>query len=235
MFEGLRYFDLGNRGVIVNARCDSLSTTEITVNELAAAFPWGSLTSAVTLEAVSSNAADAAAGTGARTIRVEGLDSNYREQAETVTLNGTSAVALANSYLRINAVRVSSVGSGGSNVGTITIRLTGAGTNIVQIAAGYNQLHHGVYTVPAGKTGLIVASRHTRSLTTASTFAIYKRLFGEAFCLAYYSSINGAVTPSDRQHLPPIVLPEKTDIDLRGSNASSGIMTADVGILLKGN
>ena len=52
-------------------------------------------TSAGALSVVSSSTADdsAAVGTGAWTIRVEGLDSNYEEIAETIILDGQVAVA----------------------------------------------------------------------------------------------------------------------------------------------
>ena len=54
-------------------------------------YVW--LTAAVTLEAISSDANDTADGTGARTIHVLGLDGNWDEITEDITMNGTSATA----------------------------------------------------------------------------------------------------------------------------------------------
>lgn len=54
-------------------------------------IPW--LSSATSLEIVSDSAADAAAGTGARTVSIDGLNANYSRVSQTVTLNGTTALA----------------------------------------------------------------------------------------------------------------------------------------------
>ena len=55
---------------------------------------------AAALNVVSTNANDTAAGTGARTVRVTGLDANWNEISEIVTLNGLTPVQTVNSYLR---------------------------------------------------------------------------------------------------------------------------------------
>ena len=62
------------------------------------------LSSAGTLEVVSSSANDdgAPAGTGAQSIIIYGVDANYEEQIEVVTLNGTTAVTTTNSWLGVN-------------------------------------------------------------------------------------------------------------------------------------
>jgi hypothetical protein len=52
------------------------------------------LSSASTLYISSSSTADTGAGTGARTVTVSGLDNNYDQKVETVTLNGQSGVEL---------------------------------------------------------------------------------------------------------------------------------------------
>lgn len=56
-------------------------------------------TTATALEILSSDANDTAAGTGARTVTVEGLDGSGNPLTETVSMNGTAAVALSNSFL----------------------------------------------------------------------------------------------------------------------------------------
>lgn len=71
---------------------------------------------------------DTAAGTGARTVFISGLDSNYDVISETVTLNGTSAVQTVRSYLRVNSFLIMSAGSGKTNAGSITLRVTGGGS-----------------------------------------------------------------------------------------------------------
>lgn len=109
------------------------------------AFP----TAAAATTIVSTSTSDAAAGTGARTVFVEGLDGNYLTASEIVTMNGTNAVTLSTQYLRINRVRVITHGSdsGKSNVGVITV-LHGA-TVLAHIIADHGQTLQAVYTVAA--------------------------------------------------------------------------------------
>jgi len=78
-------------------------------------------TAAETLELLSSDASDTLLGTGARTVVIRGLDSGFVEQCEIVSLNGTTPVTLTKTYLRTRILIVATVGSIGSNVGTITL------------------------------------------------------------------------------------------------------------------
>lgn len=120
-------------------------------------------TSAAALEVVSSDANDTSAGTGARTVKVTGLDANWTEISETVSMNGTTAVALTNNFIRAYTLEVVSSGTYGnataaSHVGTITLQGSGAGAIWLQIypsnfPRGLSQC--GVHTIPAGKTGLV--------------------------------------------------------------------------------
>ena len=117
------------------------------------AYPFQ--TTAQALEIISSSANDTAAGTGARTVMVQGLDANFNPIQETVTLNGTSAVALVNSYLRVNNVQVATAGSGNTNAGTLTLRLAGAGASQAVMTAGIGYAKQAIYTVPAGFTLIV--------------------------------------------------------------------------------
>jgi hypothetical protein len=109
-------------------------------------------TTATLMEVVSSSANDTAAGTGAQTVLVQGLDANYNEVQETVIMNGTTAVAMVNTYIAINTCFVTATGSGFTNAGDISIRDTGGGTVRQIIQAGYSFARSSVYTVPAGYT-----------------------------------------------------------------------------------
>ena len=59
-----------------------------------------------TLTISSSSTTDDAAASGARTVTIYGLDSDYNEQSEIVSLNGNSGVSSANKYKRINRIIV---------------------------------------------------------------------------------------------------------------------------------
>ena len=113
-------------------------------------------TAAAVVELVSSSASDAAAGTGARTIEVHGLDADYNEVSETFTMNGATPVVGTTLFFRINHVHVRTAGTGKTNAGYITIQDAGAGTTRSYIGVGRGRSEVGVFTVPAGHTMLAV-------------------------------------------------------------------------------
>jgi len=113
-------------------------------------------TTAVACEIISSSAADAAAGTGARTVYVEGLNASFALISETAILNGTNAVALTNSYYRILDVRVLTAGSGTLNAGRIDVRKV-SGSNVMgSVQASYSRMDSLSYTCPAGRRAFVV-------------------------------------------------------------------------------
>jgi hypothetical protein len=108
---------------------------------------------------VSSSANDAAAGTGARIVLITWMNAaGTTVGTETATLNGTTAVNLATTTkCFIEKIEVLTVGSGGSNAGTITL-WTGAGatgTAVGSIAVGDNRTFWAHHYVVTGKTANI--------------------------------------------------------------------------------
>lgn len=108
----------------------------------------------------SSDANDAAAGTGARTCLLEGLSSTGAEQSETITLNGQTKVASANTYTAVHKLTVKTVGSGYENAGILSVGLNAdtftAGvptTLILCMEATWNVSRTAFYRIPAGKVG----------------------------------------------------------------------------------
>lgn len=145
-----------------------------------AGFP---LTTLETVSVLSSSALDTAAGTGARTVRIYGLDGAYALQTEDVILNGVTPVATVNTYRRVYRVEVLTAGTGTFNAGTITIRHTTTVANVFSIIPiGIGRSEAAVYTVPAGKTGYITVYRAGCSDSTANKIeiALKVRPFGGA-------------------------------------------------------
>jgi hypothetical protein len=103
------------------------------------------------LEIISSSASDTSAGTGAKTVYIEGIKLNGALQTETVSMNGTAAVALANTYARINLVRAATVGSTETNAGNIDVRTVSGSTVWARMATNRGVEGMVSYTVPSGK------------------------------------------------------------------------------------
>lgn len=107
------------------------------------AFP----TAATTASVVSTSANDTSAGTGARIVFLEGLDVNWNQVSESITLNGLTPVVGTQSFFRINNARVISSGSGQCNAGDITVTVNSK--VLRQITAGESLDHSAIYSVPA--------------------------------------------------------------------------------------
>ena len=119
---------------------------------------------ATSLEVVSDNAADASGGAGALKVTIVGLDENWEEVSQEITLNGLTPVALTTDLVRMYRWFVSesgtySNGAAGSHVGSLTVQESGGGTPwdtipVSPFPAGQSQI--GSFTIPKGKTGYLI-------------------------------------------------------------------------------
>ena len=123
------------------------------------------------------NAADTAAGAGAREVTVQGIDSNGDETSEAIATAGASASGNTTaSFWRIHRAWVSSVGTyGAGNTAAVTIENSGGGTDLIQIAASEGQTQFGAYTIPTGKTGYLLSLHLTVDAAKAADFRVFTR------------------------------------------------------------
>jgi len=190
------------------------------------------LSAASVLKVSSSSANDTSAGTGARTVELFGLDGDYNEINEVVTLNGQTAVNTTQSYLRINRMIVRSAGSGGYNAGII---YAGTGTVTTGVPAniyatingdGTNQTLMALWTVPAGYTGYLMqydVSNGTTSATPAvCKLTLVARPFGEVFQSKDVKSLTTGMH-IENSLVVPVKFTEKTDIEVRAVSSSASV------------
>ena len=173
-------------------------------------------TSAGALSIVSSSTADdeAAVGTGAWTITVEGLDSNYEEISETISLDGQVAVAsVGTDWFRVNRAYNVTAGTGQVNAGNITISIGGDAQAYIQASEGQTQQTQ--YTVPANKTVVVTGFTLGIGRMAGSSDAHIKsliKLYGSDTAWRAISEIwlyNGETYKSDAA---VTLLPEKTEV-----------------------
>lgn len=126
----------------------------------------------------SSNAADTAAGTGARTVLITYYTSTGTGPfTETLTLNGTTGVnTVATDICYIDDMTVLTAGSGGVPAGNITLQSTTAGGGVVikQIIAGDLQAYDAVRYIATGKTLYITGLSAGHNGTTVGSGARYR-------------------------------------------------------------
>ena len=213
----------------------AIGPTEETIWTNGGNIPWP--TAAFTATIISSDAADTSAGTGARVVTVQGLDSDYNFQTVSVTLNGTTAVTIsgANPWLRINRAFVTSSGTGGGAAGIITIQNASTAVVYADLSEG-NQTQMAVYTVPAGHTLYLDQITFTAAVSTGANSATVKlntRDFGSnTFRTRYIADLQSGELINSLQY--PIALPEKTDIEARAfmSAGTASISAFFEGVLI---
>jgi len=178
----------------------------------------------VTIEAVSTSPLDTAAGSGAQTIRVTGLDAVFAQKTSDITLNGTTPVT-DSQFIRVTKVEVIGVGTyGGTNAGDITVRAV-AGTTFVVVLAGYGQSFSSHFCVPAGFVGYITganlgvdAGKAVDIMVHACDNAnIVSAPFGAAQIVQYFAGVSGV---SHYDYEVPIAIRPYTDVWVTGAVAS---------------
>lgn len=143
----------GFRSVNKFGRNPEIDTTAAPADIWDAGGIWTPPTQARIHNVTSTLAADTAAGTGARTIRIWGLRTwDEDESFEDLTLNGTTPVPTANAYVIIYRMQVRSAGSGKINAGNITATAQTDATVTAQITATNGQTLMAIYGVARGYT-----------------------------------------------------------------------------------
>jgi hypothetical protein len=167
-------------------------------------------TSALTMTAVSSSASDT------MSVLVSGLDANYDQISETVTLTGTVAVTLSTQFYRIN----SAVILAGSNVGNITI--ANGGVTYAFIEAGIGATQACLFTVPNGYDLYLFRITANSATATGSQYLTIRNALrtstGRELKVAEATFAESQVN-YDRQI--PFKIAEKTDFQFQAKSSSS--------------
>jgi len=192
---------------------------------------WVLPSSPVGIEYVSTSASDGVAGTGARKILVIGVGPGFALQIETVTMNGTTVVASAYTWLAINTMVVfddatTGFGSAMGNVGDISAKVTGAGALHGFITAAKGVSQHGRYTVPAGYSWLVnnfffLGNKAGSPTASYDTDAIFVSPNGLLIYGLPLTAQNGQALTIGLPK-PPVPVSEKTTLMFRIASVSTG-------------
>lgn len=179
-----------------------------------------------TVDVASSDAADTATGTGARVIELFGLDANYNEQSELITLAGLTKVTSTKIWVRVNRYIIISSGSVLTNAGVITINHTTTTDNIFivsPIGSGGSKVL--ITTVPAGMVlllkGVYVVVEKTSGGGTdvELTLRSCNAVTGEQRILRHWAA--GELIPLNPPFSVPLLIEEKTDLWVRVDSVSA--------------
>jgi len=189
----------------------SINTTGTCWDKNDTLYPWSALTSASVLTAQAVNASD-----DGKILTVEGLDSNYEPQTDTITLSSSGTASTTKQFLRVYRGYIS---TGANNVGVIDVRV--GATTVLYINIGLAQTLMLVYTVPAGKELLLLKGACTSQAGADASGFFYVRFFGQtAFRIQHTFEVSGS-DGYDYKFEVPFRVPEKTDIDFRLTTRSN--------------
>jgi len=178
---------------------------------------------AATMTISSGDANDTSAGSGAQTVLVTGLDTNYNEISETLSLNGQTPVTSTNLFLRVNGYQVQSAGVTGWNegivyVGTGTVTAGVPANSYSAIAIGENISQQAVFTVPADVHGFLLQVYGGVDSGKSVEIEVQVRPEGEVFRTIYEYE---ETSFGSYKFAGPIELLAKTDVDLRAKAAAA--------------
>ena len=108
-------------------------------------YPWASWTTAGVITAAIANASD-----DGKVVTVLGLDNDFNEVSDTITLSSTATVAGTTQFRRVYRAYIS---TGDTNVDDVTF--TKGGVDVLKIIATKGQTLMAIYTIPAGNTGYL--------------------------------------------------------------------------------
>lgn len=188
-------------------------------------YPWSAFDTAGTLSIPAVNASD-----NGKSVVLVGLDSDYAELEETVTVSSSTATTTTASFKRIFRAYVTN--GSATNVGDISIQK--GGTNVARIKAGKAQTLMAVYTVPAGKTGYLIKGVATCQSGADATGDMFVRYFGQdSFRVGHSFEVSGTGGEYMYEFGVPVKIPAKSDIDVRCSVRSNNArVTAAFDIIL---
>jgi hypothetical protein len=198
------------------------------------------ISTAETVAITSTLGADSAAGTGARTVEIQGLDANHNLVYETLTVGGGAGTQ---EFLRVFRAKVVTAGTSGINEGTISITSSDTSTELAQIgvdgsgsnAAGRGQTFMALYTVPAGKTAYL--TQWTVGCGKQNTDAVATFLARpEGGAWNAKDIITVSATTYAKDYKIPLQFTEKTDIEVRAySTTNNSLVSSTFNLILIDN
>lgn len=208
-------------------------------------WPYGGIlgfpSAALQLSVSSDSANDTSAGTGARTVYLEGLDANHNVITEIVALNGQTAVTTTKSYLHINncyVVTAGSLDSAAGNIyfgtGTVTAGVPATVYDIIQF--DYNSRVTGSFTVPAGYTAYLTQGLFSSGQSSGSgpvTGRLMTRGTDDIRRTAAVTTVNNGA--ADYVFEFPVAIPEKTTFEAQavGTGTNNACSSMFIFVLIK--
>ena len=179
------------------------------------------ISTAAQLDVASSDAADTS-----QVVQLQGLDADYNQITENISLNGTSTITTTQSFKAINGFLTIS----GNCAGNVTAKISSV--VYAQITAGAGRNQAAIYTVPAGFSFYLARiDAFSATATGASKFVTFnnKNTFSDG--RVFNVATTTFAQRMDIMRILPFKVPAKTTLEFQAKLNSS---TAEVGIFGEG-
>src|SRR6056300_1608139 len=183
----------------------AITTAFIPAWEFASVYAYPG--SAITMTVTSASSSD-----NGKTLLIQGLDANYAEISDVVTINGGDDINTNIPFFSINDVILT---SGATNVGLITIQNTGKTVKYAGIRAGDGRNQASIYTVPANKEFYLYRIDAFSSDSTAAKPGIFKNFSQSSTGQQYNVARTTFYNQMNIQRRIPFKYSEKTDIQFQ--------------------
>lgn len=199
----------------------AIGTSYRTPWELANTNALPLISTASQLDVASSDAADTS-----QVVQLQGLDADYNQITENISLNGTSTITTTQSFKAINAF----VTISGNCAGNVTAKISSV--VYAQITAGAGRNQAAIYTVPAGFSFYLARiDAFSATATGASKYVTFnnKNTFSDG--RVFNVATTTFAQRMDIMRILPFKVPAKTTLEFQAKLNSS---TAEVGIFGEG-
>lgn len=190
--------------------------------------------SAQTLNIVSTSTSDTLLGTGARSIRIAGLDDNYDPFFEDIDLDGTTPVTTSNRFFRVNNSFITAAGADNFNQGEITIDATTPAATIDCIPALIGISQTSTFTIPRAMDLLYITVVMSVGIKQSASVQLTHKEITEDGVGGRWTYLTSNSTGSSTAMAPtplPDVSFEKTDLV---QEVTSSMVNTDVLFYLSG-
>ena len=162
------------------------------------------------------------------TVEIQGLDSNYDLATETLTIGGAAG---STNFIRVFRAIMKTANTGNANVGTISI--TVSSTTVAQIRPTYGQTLMCVYTVPRKYNAYLfqLDVGSSKDLENEVRFITKDISNGNVWSTKSFITTRGGFI--EKNYAVPIVITEKTDIELIVKSSATSEVSGGFELILE--
>ena len=161
------------------------------------------------------------------TVLVQGLDVNYNEVSETLTIGGAAGSI---EFYRVFRASLRSANTGSTNSGTITVTVDSKSAALIE--PEYGQTLMAVYTIPKHKTGFLFQIDIGNSKTSEIEAKIIVKngvTNGVWNTKSFLTTREGFI---EKNYHIPLLIPQKHDIELRVKGSSTSSVSGSFELIL---